>query len=380
MRLTSITADGFKNLKQVQFQPCPHYNLIIGENAQGKTNFLEAVWMMTGCRSFRGTRERDYLSTDGTPLHVKITFDDGRREQVFTCDMRSSKERKFTCNGIPIQKMGELFQAFHCIAFTPEDIALVSGTPDVRRQFLDLSLSQLQPHCLDLVRRYQLILSHRNAVLRQPVSLAQREMALDIWDAQLAAAGAELAAQRANYVRMLTAFCVPLYQEIAAQKEVLQIRYHANVYGESPDLPEYADHTMQEQYQKRLLAARETDLQLGFTSVGVHRDELVLKLNEQPARTFGSQGQKKSLSLALRLSQAALYGKRYQASPILLLDDVMGELDAGRQRVVYTVIQDMQVFLTTCHAESLIDAVQGERLYLKNGRRIAADSPPTIMK
>ena len=320
MRLTSITADGFKNLKQVQFQPCPYYNLIIGENAQGKTNFLEAVWMMTGCRSFRGTRERDYLSTDGTPLHVEITFDDGRREQVFTCDMPSSKERKFTCNGIPIQKMGELFQAFHCIAFTPEDIALVSGTPDVRRQFLDLSVSQLQPHCLDLVRRYQLILSHRNAVLRQPISLAQREMALDIWDVQIAAAGAELSAQRANYVRMLAEVCVPLYQEIAAQKEALQIRYHANVYGESPDLPEHADHTMQEQYQKRLLAARENDLQLGFTSVGVHRDELVLKLNEQPARTFGSQGQKKSLSLALRLSQAALYGKRYQASPILLLD------------------------------------------------------------
>ena len=130
---------------------------------------------------------------------------------------------------------------------------------------------------------------------------------------------------------------------------------------------------MQEQYQKRLLAARENDLQLGFTSVGVHRDELVLKLNEQPARTFGSQGQKKSLSLALRLSQAALYGKRYQASPILLLDDVMGELDAGRQQVVYTVIQDMQVFLTTCHAESLIDAVQGERLYLHNGLRVSAE-------
>lgn len=373
MRLTSITADGFKNLKQVQFQPCPHYNLIIGENAQGKTNFLEAVWMMTGCRSFRGTRERDYLSTDGTPLHVEITFHDGRREQVLTCDMPSLKERKFTCNGIPIQKMGELFHAFHCIAFTPEDIALVNGTPDVRRNFLDLSLSQLQPHCLDLVRRYQLILSHRNAVLRQPVSTVQREAALDIWDVQLAAAGAELAAQRANYVQMLAETCVPLYQEIAAQKEALQIRYHANVYGESPDLPEHADRTMQEQYQKRLLAARENDLQLGFTSVGVHRDELVLKLNEQPARTFGSQGQKKSLSLALRLSQAALYGKRYQASPILLLDDVMGELDAGRQQVVYTVIQDMQVFLTTCHAESLIDAVQGERLYLHNGRRVSAE-------
>ena len=146
MRLTSVAADGFKNLKAVQFSPSPHYNLIIGENAQGKTNLLEAIWMMTGCRSFRGTRERDYLCTDGSPLHVAIAFDDGRREQVLTCDRTSLKDRTFTCNGIPIEKMGDLFHAFHCIAFTPEDLALVTGTPDVRRQFLDLSLSQLQPY------------------------------------------------------------------------------------------------------------------------------------------------------------------------------------------------------------------------------------------
>ena len=126
MRLTSVAADGFKNLKAVQFSPSPHYNLIIGENAQGKTNLLEAIWMMTGCRSFRGTRERDYLCTDGSPLHVAIAFDDGRREQVLTCDRTSLKDRTFTCNGIPIEKMGDLFHAFHCIAFTPEDLALVT--------------------------------------------------------------------------------------------------------------------------------------------------------------------------------------------------------------------------------------------------------------
>ena len=114
MRLTSVAADGFKNLKAVQFSPSPHYNLIIGENAQGKTNLLEAIWMMTGCRSFRGTRERDYLCTDGSPLHVAIAFDDGRREQVLTCDRTSLKDRTFTCNGIPIEKMGDLFHAFHC--------------------------------------------------------------------------------------------------------------------------------------------------------------------------------------------------------------------------------------------------------------------------
>jgi DNA replication and repair protein RecF len=371
MKLTAITIDGFKNLKQLTMEPGAHYNLIVGENAQGKTNFLEAIWMMTGCRSFRGTRERDYLCTDGTPLRVVIRFDDGRREQTLTCEMTSPKDRRFTCNGIPVQKMGELFHAFHCVAFTPEDIALVSGTPEGRRQFLDLSLSQLQPHCLELVRRYQLILSHRNAALRQPVSATQIAPTLDVWDAQLAAVGAALAAQRASYVKALVAQCVPLYQEIAAQREALEIIYHANVYGEAPELPAEAMATWQQQYLQRLLAARETDLQLGFTSVGIHRDELTLRLNGQPARTFGSQGQKKSLALALRLSQAALYAKRYQAAPILLLDDVMGELDAGRQQVVCTVIQDMQVFLTTCHAESLIAAVQGERLYLQNGSRFS---------
>lgn len=370
MKLTALSVDGFKNLRQVQLEPDPSYNLILGENAQGKTNLLESIWALTGCRSFRGTRERDYLSFDGGNLQVAARFQDARREQSVRLCMVSGAvpEKKFWCNEVP-QKSSALFSVFHCVVFTPEDLSLVSGGPERRRTFLDLCSAQLYAPMLTLVRRYQLVLQQRNAVLKQKLPLEQTEAMLTVWDSQLEKLGTEIAVQRAAYVRRLAAVCVPLYAQIARGREKISLHYQSNVFGRDAQdtLPEKAAPELLAQYAEKMQQGRQSDLLLGHTGAGVHRDDLLLAIDGKPAREFGSQGQKKSLALALKLAQAEIYSKRRKESPIVLLDDVMGELDEARQAVVSTIVEEMQVFVTTCHPESVLSPNAGKRFLLKNG-------------
>lgn len=369
MRLTHIQIDGFKNLSEVEFSPDEGYNIISGENAQGKTNLLEALWMFTGCRSFRGTKERDYLSFSGDPLKVSVKFHDGRRQQELVCEMSPrSREKRITCNGVPIRQTSQLFEIYHCVAFTPEDIALITGSPDVRRSFVDLCFSQLHKRGVSSVRRYQLILSQRNAILKQHLPSSQTEEILDIWDRQLAAVGTYIAFRRQSYMLRLAEASRDLYSRISSGAEEIRAVYRSQIFGKSPEIPQDSMQEAEEQYYQRLAAAREQDRELGFTTCGVHRDDIELQINGVSAREYGSQGQKKSLALALKLAQAQLYGAARRESPVILLDDVMGELDRSRQEVVYTIIRDMQVFITTCHDEVLIPELSGRRILLKQGR------------
>lgn len=372
MRLTKINIDGFKNLCGISFVPDAGYNVISGENAQGKTNLLEALWLFTGCRSFRKTRERDYLSFSGNALSAEIFFHDGRREQRLLCEMsQQSREKRITLNGVPVRQTSELFEIYHCVAFTPDDTELITGGPETRRSFLDLCFSQLHRRGVSAVRRYQLILSQRNAVLKQRMPLSQMTAVLDIWDRQLAAVGTYISLRRQSYSEKLEAACRELYSRISSGAEDISAAYKSQVFGKRPDFSPDSEREFEEIYYEKLKASREQDNELGFTSCGVHRDDLELLINGVSAREFGSQGQKKSLALALKLSQAQLYGAAKRESPVILLDDVMGELDRSRQEVVYTIIKDMQVFITTCHDEVLIPQLDGKRILLKNGSIIS---------
>lgn len=370
MKLTALSVDGFKNLKGVSLIPDPSYNLILGENAQGKTNLLEAIWTLTGCRSFRGTRERDYLPFSGGNLQVEAKFQDAQREQSVRLCMVSGTvpEKKIWCNDVP-QKSSALFSVFHCVTFTPEDLSLVEGGPERRRTFLDLCSAQLHAPMLGLVRRYQLALQQRNAVLKQRLPEAQAAGLLEIWDRQLEQLGTEIAVQRGIYVRRLAEVCVPLYAQIARGRETVSLHYQSSVFGKDAQdtLPETRTPELVQQYGEKMRQSRSSDLLLGHTASGAHRDDLLLAIDGKPAKEFGSQGQKKSLALALKLAQAEIYSKRRKESPVVLLDDVMGELDEARQAVVSTIVQEMQVFVTTCHPESLLSPKNGKRFLLKDG-------------
>ncbi len=358
MRVVSLEAESFRNLGNVQMEPHPSLNLILGNNAQGKTNLLEAIWTCTGCRSFRGAKERDFIHLKQPAMHLKMKFQDSRRLQEIQIHMQrgEGKQKKILLNGVPVQGGSQLFTQFQCVIFSPDDRELIRSGPEKRRGFMDLCGSQLSPAMLGVLRRFDQLTAQRNAVLKQiQIGRASKNDLTD-WDYQLAAHGSLLTCLRYAYIRQLAAVCANLYGTITGNTEKLSVKYRSNLFRNS-EIPKSPTKEMQDYYFAQLQKSAEDDIRLGFTGKGAGRDDFTCKINGLSVREFGSQGQQKSTALVLKLAQAAVFYEKKDETPVILLDDVMGELDAQRQNLVYEIIKDMQIFLTACQP----DAVGGER-------------------
>lgn len=382
MYITSFYADGFRNLHQVRLTPDPHFNLIIGDNAQGKTNLLDAIWLMTGCKSFHGAKERHYLGFDADFFQCDMHFHDDRREQRITYSLErgQKKKRKITINGVDSQKTGGLFESFHCVAFSPCDVELVNGAPDKRRSFMDLCACQLHPASMQYVRSAALLLAQRNAGIQNAARGRIRKNDITLWDAQLAQTGAMISCMRAAYIRSMAPLCRQLYSVMTGGSETLQISYRSAVYGDT-ELPERPTPELIDQYREILALHTDEDLRLGYTSRGIQRDDMLLSIDGNAVSIFGSQGQRKSTALVLKLAQAYLYNEKKGRSPVVLLDDVMGELDERRQRLIYDMVADMQVFITLCHPSSLrLEHSGGKTFRMNRGSLSEWNSPPETVE
>ena len=368
MYLTGLEAEHFRNLAHIRLEPDPRYNLIVGQNAQGKTNLLEAIWLLTGCRSFRGARERDLIGFDQEVMRMQAAFRDSRRDQQITYALqRSSREKKITLNGVPLRGGSRLFQQFQCVVFTPDDTMLIKGLPDRRRNFLDLCCAQIRPKNMEVLRRFDNLTVQRNLVLRSIAAGKGTPLDLAIWDAQLAMVGAQLSIVRHQYVQRLAPVCARLYGIITGGREQLSVEYQSGMYREY-EMPDRVDEPMRDYYLRKLTMSSTDDIRVGYTTIGAGRDDLLFKINGKPVRDFGSQGQKKSTALVLKLAQAEIFRTSQGQSPVILLDDVMGELDKSRQQLVYSIVQDMQVFISTCNESAVLDSDRGMRITIENGK------------
>lgn len=348
MRVTALEIRDFRNIARLKINPHPALNLILGDNAQGKTNLLEAVWLCTGCRSFRGARESDFFRAGEKTFHIKLRFEDKNREQLIELDARRGevRQRRVALNGVTLPGPSGLFERFRCVVFSPEDQEIIKGVPQKRRAFMDLSGSQLEPKMLGILRRFEKLTAQRNAVLRKIGEGRASLDALKDWDVQLAEAGTALSLCRAEYLERVAPSCESLYETVTGGREKLKIGYRSNVF-ERRDF-ELAPGRLREKYYEALKNSRADDARAGFTSKGAGRDDFSVRVDGLSAREFGSQGQCKSAALVLKLAQAQAFSRAGEESPVILLDDVMGELDARRQGLVYEMIRDMQVFLSAC--------------------------------
>ncbi len=356
MFITRIEINGFKNLKNIDFYPGKNFNIIYGQNAQGKTNLLEALWIATGCRSFRNTREKDYISFDSDEFEMTITFDNEIRTQSIKYKMikKNTKNKLITLNGVAQKNGSGLFENFKCVAFLPDDIDLIRGMPEKRRSYIDLCYSQLKPKSIKYIRKYDQLINQRNAVIKNIILGNESEESLDIWDRQLAVAGSYISFMRHEYVIKLNDYCQKLYSKIADGTENLNILYQSNVFESNFEYPDIPDNNMAEQYYQKLKNSIKDDIRLGYTHTGINRDDISMKINNLNVKDFGSQGQQKSTALVMRLAQAQIYNTEKNEAPVILLDDVMGELDENRQKFVCNIIADMQVFITTCNHKAII--------------------------
>lgn len=369
MIVTHTEIDGFKNLEKISFDPDPKYNIIVGQNAQGKTNILEAMWILSGCRSFRGSKEKDYICLDGNKMLSAIKIIDSVREQKISFEMTkgTSAPKQILLNSVKIKGTRALFDVFKCITFIPDDVDIIKGSPERRRSFIDMASSQLNPMFIAHINKHNSIMNQRNALLKNIWQGTASPEILEVWDRQASKEGAVISYMRNDYISKINEICGRLYRTISGGSEELELEYRSNVF-KAEDLSQPCGEAAAEKYYEKLRETAEYDIRTGCTHAGVNRDEINIKINGLSAKEYGSQGQIKSAALVMKLAQAEIFMQRSKDAPVVFLDDVMGELDEKRQRFIFDIIKDMQVFITVCNESALLPEIKGKILRISNGR------------
>jgi DNA replication and repair protein RecF len=361
MYLKSLQLKNFRNYAAQSIDFTAAKTILLGDNAQGKSNLLEAVELLSALKSHRTSRDRDFV-LDGTTMAQivgQLRRETGDVELAMT--LRETGRRSVAQNGVGLRRQLDFLGTLNMVQFSCLDLDLVRGGPDERRRWLDGLLVQLEPIYAYVLQQYTQVLKQRNALLKtMQRALTKRErLALDggaipampdpqdlaLWDAQLAVAGVRVMRRRARAIERLAPIAQAWHRSISGQKETLEIRYCPNVPLVS-DLPGEIQTAFLEKIQVRAMAEKYQ----GSSMVGPHRDEVDFSINGTPARQYGSQGQQRTLVLALKLAELKLIEEVIGEPPLLLLDDVLAELDLSRQNQLLEAIQDrFQTLITTTH-------------------------------
>lgn len=370
MFITELKVNGFKNLKDISIRPHEKLNIFCGKNAQGKTNLIEAVWLCSGVKSFRNTKDKSMIDINGETMSIELAFKNKIREQIIKYNMAKPnvKEKSVSLNGVKLKIPSKLFGNLNCVVFTPEDLELSKGSPDNRRKFLDLSVSQIKNSYNSVISKYETLLEQRNTLLKNISQGKSSKEDLEVWDIQLSSMGAYISLLRYNYSKKLNFFAQRLYNEISNGNETLDLQYQSTVFS---DLEKFQDYKgeMTDIYLDCLKKSLNDDLRAGFTTKGVHRDDLCGYINNLAVRDFASQGQHRSVALVMKLSQAYILMEEIDDAPCILLDDVLSELDVSRQKFVISKINSMQVFITCCDKNIPFDKkTQGKLFFINQGR------------
>jgi len=366
--IKKLFINGYKNLADIDIELDSALNIFCGENAQGKTNIIEAIWLCSGCKSFRGTKDKDFIHLEKNLANINLSFKNNQREQKIAIAMAKPniKEKNIELNGVPLKIMSKLFGNLKCVIFTPEDLELSKGAPDNRRSYIDLCISQIKIGYKDVINKYDYLIIQRNSLLKSIAQGISKENELEVWDEQIAKLGAYISVLRYSYTKKLNVFAKDLYSKISQGKENLEISYNSTVFKTLEGRVDFKGE-MVEEYIALLKKNKRDDIKTGFTQIGTHRDDLITKINGLPSREYGSQGQQRSIALILKLSQAYILMEETHDAPVILLDDVLSELDCKRQAFILSQIVNMQVIITCCNSESVQSKNKGKIFNVKNG-------------
>ena len=340
MVIRSLRLKNYRNYDLLDMSFDPKTNILYGDNAQGKTNILEALYLSGKTKSHWGTKDRDMIQIGQDQAHHKMVVE--KKGLTFQIDMHLKKNspKGIAIDRIPIRKASELFGIVHFVFFSPEDLNIIKEGPAGRRRFIDLELSQLDKIYLSNLTNYNRIINQRNALLKDIYNHQNLAESLDIWDMQLASYGREVSQYRRKFIGELYELICPIHQKLSGGKEELIIRYEPN--------------TEADQLEAAVKKSREADRKQKTTLVGPHRDDLSFYVNGIDIRRFGSQGQQRTAALSLKLSEIYIVKRKIKDTPVLLLDDVLSELDSSRQNYLLDSISDIQTLITCTGLDDFI--------------------------
>ncbi|MBQ9409486.1 MAG: DNA replication/repair protein RecF [Clostridia bacterium] len=360
MYISSVTLKGFRNYTQAYLEPCKGVSVLMGDNAQGKTNILEAVFLCCTGRSHRTSHDRELIKIGQDVAYVGVQAEHGDGRHDVEIALNQTGRRRIKINGSPVSRSGELLGHVTGVLFAPEDLRMVTDGPAVRRRFMDMELSQIHPKYYYALQRYNRALKQRNALLKDCSQSGKSPDSIDLWDAELALSGSEIMQERQSFLVKLCDSAAQIHASITDNKEILIVRY-------APDIATGA--TMEEtqhELLKALVESREVDIRRATTSKGPHHDDMGIFIDELDARLYGSQGQIRTCALSLKLSEIELLERETGESPILMLDDVMSELDPTRRRQLIRRLEGVQTLVTCTDYNDLAGAEIGKIYSVKN--------------
>jgi len=344
MFVSQISAKDFRNLSLFRIPLSQGVNILYGDNAQGKTNTLEAIYFCALGRSLRADNNRELVRFGSNEAFVRLEID--KDKTLFEVDasiqLTSNKSTKtFSINKIPLKNTRELFGQLMVVLFSPSDLQLIKSGPAERRRFMDLEICQLSPVYYSHLRDYHRALRQRNQLLKLLRKDRRQADSLSIWDEQLKISGTRIMNTRAAFVNKISNIAKEIHKNITEGKETLGLIYKPNI--QDP-----------ESYKKSLENSHERDILSGTTSTGIHKDDIIFTINDIPARNFGSQGQQRTAALSAKLAEIEIMRSGGKSPPVLLLDDVLSELDGNRQKFLLTQITDLQTIITCTGLEDVL--------------------------
>ena len=341
MVIKSLKLKNYRNYSLLDMDFDSKTNILYGDNAQGKTNILEALYLSGTTKSHRGTKDRDLIQFGQDESHLETIVEKKGMEFQIDMHLKKNSPKGIAINKIPIRRASELFGIIHFVFFSPEDLNIIKDGPSGRRRFIDLELSQLDKVYLNNLSNYNRIINQRNSLLKELYKQEHLLETLDIWDMQLADYGTKVIESRKKFIRQVNEIIADIHSKLTGGKEIIELTYETSIGNLS--------------LEQALKKNRERDIRMKSTSVGPHRDDMCFMSGNLDIRKFGSQGQQRTAALSLKLSEIELVKKLIRDTPVLLLDDVLSELDKNRQNYLLDSIHDIQTVITCTGLDEFVN-------------------------
>lgn len=343
MIVESLKLQNYRNYEYLNMNFDEKINIIYGDNAQGKTNILESMYVCATSKSHRGSKDREIIRFDNDESHIKVNVKKNDMNYRIDMHLKKNKPKGIAVNGIPIKRAVELFGILNIVFFSPEDLNIIKNGPSQRRRFIDMELSQLDKIYLDCLINYNKVVNQRNSLLKEYAFSGREDIisSLDIWDMQLVKYGNDVIKSREKFVKEINDLVKSIHTKLSGDREQLEIIYEPCV--------------KEQDFESELVRVRDRDLKFKCTNIGPHKDDMCFLINGMDVRKYGSQGQQRTAALSLKLAEIELVKQIIHDTPVLFLDDVLSELDSRRQNFLLDSIGNIQTMITCTGLDEFIN-------------------------
>lgn len=341
MVVKSVNLKNYRNYELMNIEFSDKTNIIYGDNAQGKTNILESLYVAATTKSHRGSKDKEIIRFNNDESHIKMIVIRNGIDYRIDMHIKNNKPKGIAVNGVPLKRAVDLFGIVNMVFFSPEDLNIIKDGPSERRRFVDMELSQLDKIYVNNLMQYNKVVMQRNKLLKDLFYNDENKDTLDIWDMQLVRYGSEVIKRRREFINELNEIVSRIHSRLSGEKEKLLIKYVPSV--------------IPEEFEQIIISSRKKDMRFGVTSYGPHKDDIIFYINGNDVRKYGSQGQQRTAALSLKLAEIEFVKQTIHDTPVLLLDDVLSELDEKRQNFLMESIGDIQTIVTCTGIEEFIN-------------------------